>query len=89
VKPREFLAKWKTHLTFVGIFLFVFALNITIGLAAGQTFLGAAWRAIGEIRPMDYLMFALFWYACAVHRPKDDWDSSLITLNLARSTTRK
>jgi len=89
MNPREFLAKRKTHLIFVGVFLFVLAFNIIIGFMAGQTFLGATWRAINEIRPMDYLMFALFWYACAVHRPKDDWDSSLITLNLSRSNNQE
>jgi hypothetical protein len=87
--PRELLAKWKTHLTFVGFFFFVVALNLMIGLMAGKTFLSAAWWAMVEIRPMEYLMFALFWYACAVHPPKDDWHSSLISLNLAGSTTRK
>jgi hypothetical protein len=89
MNPREFLAKWKTHLFFVGAFLFVLAFNITIGFTAGQTFLGATWKAITEITPMDYLMFALFWYGCAVHRPKDDWDSSLISLNLSRSNNPK
>ena len=75
---KEFLAKWKTHLFFAGAFLSVLVFNITIGFTAGQTFLGATWRAIGEIRAMDYLMFALFWYVCAVHRPKDDWDIPLL-----------
>jgi uncharacterized membrane protein YbhN (UPF0104 family) len=86
---KEFLAKRKVHLFFGGIFLIVMVLNITIAFMAGQTFLGATWKAIGEIRPMDYLMFALFWYMCAVHRPKDDWHSSCISLNLSRSDSRK
>jgi hypothetical protein len=89
VNSRELFAKWKRHLTFVGIFVFVVALNLTIGLTSGQSFLGAAWRAFAEIRPIEYVMFALFWYACVVHRPKDDWDTSFISLNLARSTNRK
>jgi hypothetical protein len=89
MNPREFLAKRKTHLFFVGALLFALTLDITIGFMAGQTFLGATWRAISEIRPMEYIMFALFWYACAVHRPKDDWDSSLISLNLSRANTEK
>lgn len=88
MNPREFLAKWKIHLFFVGAFLSVLAFNITIGFTAEQTFLGATWRAITEIRPMEYFMFALFWYACAAHHPKDDWDSSLISLNLSRSNNQ-
>jgi hypothetical protein len=86
---REFLTKHKVHFFFVSVFLLVLALNITIDLAAGQTVLGATWKAISGVRPMNYLMFALFWYACAVHRPKDDWDSSLIPLNLSRSISKK
>lgn len=89
MNPREFLTKNKVHFIFVGAFLFVLAFNITIDFTAGQTFLGATWKAISGIRPMDILMFAGFWYACAVQRPKDDWDSSLISLNLSRSNRQK
>ena len=89
MNPREFLAKRKTHLFFLSAFLFVLAVNIIIGVMAGHTFRGATWRAISEIRPMEYIMYALFWYACVVHRPKDDWDSSLISLNLSRSNNAK
>jgi hypothetical protein len=89
MNPREFLTQHKVHFFFVSLFLLVLALNITIDLAAGQTFLGATWKAIGGVKPMDYAMFALFWYACAVHRPKDDWDSPLISLNLSRPQSKK
>jgi hypothetical protein len=89
MNPREFLAKWKINLTFVILFFLAVAFNITIGLTAGKTFLDSVRWAMAEIRPMDYLMFALFWYAFAIHRPKDDWHSSLISLNLAKSSTRK
>ncbi len=86
---REFLAKWKTHLFFVGALLFVLVLSFMLNFTAGQTLRGATWRAISEIRPMEYIMFALFWYACAVHRAKGDWDSSLTTLNLSQSQNQK
>lgn len=86
---REFLAKRKIHLFFVGAFLSVLALNFTIGLTSGQTFLSATWTAFSEIRPADYVMFALFWYACVTHRPKDDWHSPFTTLNLFQSNNRK
>jgi len=89
MNSREFLAKHKIHFFYVTIFLLGLALNITIDLAAGQTVPGATWKAISGIRPLDYLMFAIFWYACAVHRPKDDWDSSLISLNLSRPHSKK
>jgi hypothetical protein len=84
---KEFLAKRKAHLIFGTAFLFVLALNIILGLTPGQTILGATWNGISAIKPMDYLMFALFWYACAVQPPKDDWHSSFISLNLSRTNT--
>ena len=86
---KEFLAKRKAHLIFGTTLLLVLALNTILGLTAGQTILGATWNGITAIRPMDYIMFALFWYACAVHRPKDDWHSPLISLHLSRTDTEK
>ena len=79
---------WKPHLFFVSFLLFLLAFKISIGFTAGQTFPEVTWRAISEIRPMEYAMFVLLWYACAVHRPKDDWESSVITLNLSRSNQK-
>lgn len=89
MNTREFVTKHKVHFFFVSIFLFVLALTIAIDFMAGHTFLGATWKAISGVRPMDYLMFGLFWYVCATQRPKDDWDSSLISLNLSRSDSQK
>ena len=86
---REFFAKRKAHLIFGTAFLLVLALNIIIGITEGQTILGATWEGLSALRPMDYAMFALFWYACAVHRPKDDWVSPLISLNLLGTNTKK
>lgn len=85
MNPREFIAKRKTHLVFVAGFLLALVFNITIGLASGESFLDATWRGASEIRPMEYAMFGLFWYACAVHQPKDDWQSSLTSLHLSGS----
>ena len=86
---KEFLAKRKAHLIFGTAFLFVLALNTILGLMAGQTLLGATWNGITAIRPMDYVMFALVWYACVVHRPQDNWHSPLISLNLSRTDSEK
>ncbi|HSE36963.1 MAG TPA: hypothetical protein VLG74_06635 [Blastocatellia bacterium] len=82
MNPMEFIARRKTHLVFVFAFL-VAVVNMTIGLTSGESFLGATLTGVSQIRPMDYGLFALFWYACAAHPPKDDWQSSLISLNLA------
>jgi hypothetical protein len=86
---KEFLAKRKAHLLFGTAFVVVLALNIIIGFTPGQTILGATWKGLRALRPMDYLMFVVFWYACAVHRPRDDWHTPLISLNLSRTNTEK
>lgn len=86
---ESFLAQWKTHLTFAGLFVLVLGFNIVLGLGHGKGLLDAAWWSISEIRPMDYLMFVLFWYACAVPAFRDGWHTSLITLNLSQSHTKK
>lgn len=86
---REFLSKRKAHLLFGGAFLFILALNIVLGFTPGQTVTVTIWNGLSAIKPMDYMMFALFWYVCVVHRPRDDWDSPLISLNLSRTHTGK
>ena len=86
---REFVGRRKAHLIFGGIFLLVLIFTTTIRLIAGDTVLSATWKAVSEVRPMDYIMFALLWYACTTHRPKDDWRSPLTTLDLGRPTNEK
>lgn len=86
---RRFLAKQKAHIIFGTAFLSVLAFNIIIGFTEGQTILGATWNGLSAVRPMDYAMFALFWYACVVPRPKDDWYSPIISLNLSRISTKQ
>ena len=88
MNPREFIVKRRTHLVFVGAFLLALAFNITLGLMAGESFPGAAWKGLSEIRPMDYIMLVLFWYA-SVSRPKDEWQSSLVALKLSGSSRQK
>ena len=81
----EFLKKWKIHVAFGGGFLAVLLVNISINIAAGQSFWGAALNALREIRAMEYMMLVLFWYSSVVYHPKDEWSSALTTLNLSRS----
>mgnify|MGYP003575784321 FL=1 len=81
----EFIAKRKTHLVFIFAFLVAVVVNITIGLMSGESVLGATWSVVSGIKPMDYAMFGLFWYACAVYQPKGDWQSPLTSLNLSGS----
>lgn len=85
MNSRESFSKRKGHIIFAFAFVSALAFNIIIGLTSSKTIMSATWHAISDIRPMEYLMFGLFWYAFAAHRPKDDWGSSLTTLNLSQS----
>ena len=85
---KEFLAKRKVHLIFGTALLFILAFNVITGFKEGQTIWAATWQGLSALRPMDCVMFAGFWYTCAVH-PKDDWYSPLISLNLSRTNTEK
>jgi len=85
---KEFFAKRKAHLFFGTAFLLALVLNTILGLTQGQTLRAAIWNGIIALRPMDYVMFALLWYACAMH-PKDNWHSPLISLNLSRMDGEK
>jgi hypothetical protein len=49
MKPREFLAKRKTHIIFAGALFIAITLNITIAFMAGQTVPGATWQAKRKI----------------------------------------
>lgn len=80
----EFLKKWKIHLAFGGGFVTVLSVNISTNISGGQAFWDAALNALREIRPMEYLMLLLFWYSSVVYYPRDEWRSSLTTLNLGR-----
>lgn len=86
---KHFLAKRKAHLLFGSALLFTIALNCVLAFTPGQTFMVTIWNGFGAIRPMEYLMFAGFWYACASQRPRDDWYSPLTSLNLSQSNPRK
>jgi len=88
MNPKGLPRKRKAHLIFGGALFLIMAFSIIAGLATGQSFLGATWSAVRGIRPMDYLTFALSWYVCAAPA-RDDWDTSLISLNLARSNNRE
>jgi len=84
MNPKELLLKRKAHFIFGGALFLFLTFSIVVGLTTGQSFLGATWSAVRGIRPMDYLTFALFWYVCSAPR-RDDWDTSLISLNLSNS----
>jgi hypothetical protein len=61
---KDFLAKRKAHLVFGSALLFILALNIVLALTPGQTVIVTIWKGFSSIRPVEYLMFGGFWYAC-------------------------
>ena len=83
---KEFLRKWKVHLFFGGGFLLVLAINVVINFLSGQTFWRATLGALREIRPVEYIMFVLFWYGFTRGR-RSDSRPTLATLNLDGSKT--
>jgi hypothetical protein len=81
-------SKWKIHLLFGGGFSAAFAFSVMINMVAGEHFSEAAWSAVREIRPMEVLMLAAFWYGCAFYQPKDEWSSPFTSLNLTNKIER-
>ena len=81
---HEFWKKWKTHLVFGGGFIIVFIINVVLNFGSGQTFWRSMIAALSDIKPMEYAMFVLFWYAMA---SKQNFDSrpTFTTLNLRDS----
>ena len=55
----EFLKKWKIHVAFGGGFLAVLLVNISINIAAGPSFWGAALNALREIKLWNTYALAL------------------------------
>jgi len=83
---KEFFRKWKVHLFFGGGLLLILAINIVINFLSGHTFLRATLGAFGEIRPVEYMMFVLFWYWFARGNKSESHDT-LTTLKLGGSNT--
>jgi hypothetical protein len=53
-------------------------------MMSGEGFLRAAWHALRETRPVEWLMIILFWYAAAFQKPQNGWTRGpLTTLGLS------
>jgi len=78
----EFASKWKTHLVFGGGLVAAITFSVAANMVAGQHLSDAAWNAVRELRPLEVLMYLLFWYGLAFYQPKDEWSSPLTSLNL-------
>jgi hypothetical protein len=78
----EFLKPWKIHLAFGGGLLALILLYLVLDLVAGLSFGKATWLAFSSIKPMEYLMFGLMWYAIAFSQYPAQRRSQLTALNL-------
>ena len=82
MKIKQLFKRFKVHLIFGGGFMLVFAINVVMNAFDGQTVLRAIVSSLQGIRPMEYLMFALFWYVLARGK-ESDARSGFTTLNLS------
>jgi hypothetical protein len=71
--------KLKVHLIFGGILTLVLLVNLVSRLASGERLLQALWNALKDIRPIEWGMIFLFWYAAAFHKAQNEWPSSRMT----------
>ena len=78
--------KTKVHLFFGGGFLLAFAISVAINFFSGQRLALSIVGAFREIKPMEYIMFFLFWYWLARGRQTES-RPTLTTLNLGGSKT--
>jgi hypothetical protein len=86
VSETKLFHKWKVHLFFGGGLWLVFAISITINLLSGHTLFSATIDALRQIRPMEYVMFFLFWYWFARGQQTNS-RPTLTSLNLGGSKT--
>ena len=52
----------KVHLFFGGGLFLVLAISAGMNLFSGQSFLSAVLGALGQLRPVEYVMYFAFWY---------------------------
>lgn len=83
---KKLSRKWKAHLFFGGGLLLAFVIGIAINFFSGQRLSVAILGAFREIKPVEYIMFFLFWYWLAYGQQTES-RPTLTTLNLGGSKT--
>jgi len=77
--------KLKVHIFFGVTLTLILLVSVIWRMASGERWPQASWNAIREIRPFEWVMFFVVWYAVAFHRPQDEaWWNSITTLRLSR-----
>jgi hypothetical protein len=76
----------KVHLFFGGGLLLALAVGLATSLFSGLSLWSSIFGAFRQIRPVEYIMFALFWYWFA-RGQRTNSRPTLTTLNLSGSKT--
>lgn len=69
----------RVHLLFAGGVTLVLLFGVLSKMGSGERFFQALWNSVKESRPTEWLMIALFWYACAFPRLQNDWTTGEVT----------
>ena len=86
MKLKKLAYQTRVHLFFGGVLLLALAIGLAINLLSGQSTLSAIGGAFRQSRPLDYIMFFVFWYWVA-RGQRTNSRSTLTTLNLGDSRT--
>jgi len=69
----------KIHLVFGGAVVLALLFGVLSNLASGEHVSQALWHSVTSVRPFEWLMIALFWYAVAFQRLQNKWTTGEVT----------
>lgn len=73
----------RAHLVFsIGLVIVLLA-GLVPRMASGEPFFQAVWGALTDVRPGEWLMFFVFWYALTKNILRDGWFRPPQSLGLA------
>jgi hypothetical protein len=67
------------NLWFGGAVLLLLTVGVVRGLFSGEAFIVALWSSIKQGRPLEWMMFFLFWYAAVFSPNLDFWGNRKVT----------
>ena len=62
---NERLSKLQIHLLMASLYFVAFTVSVTIKLFGGEVFSNAPWHSITGVRPYEWLMLVIVWWAVA------------------------
>lgn len=69
----------RVHLVFAGGITLVLVFGVLSKMASGEDFFRAFWDSARDVRPVEWVMIVLFWYAFAFQRPQNSWTTGEVT----------